>query len=163
MRNFAVAGSFLGLLVLAQLSAAGQDPPTNFALKNLKGELVRLSDFRGSVVLLNFWATWCVPCKEEIPHLVELDHEYRGKGLRVVGVSFDARLDKVPPFVAQMKMEYPILMGTPKLAEEWGIRGIPMSFLLNREGKVCRLYAGPRSKAAFEQDIRAILFNTATC
>src|SRR5215212_8040578 len=80
-----------------------------YALKDVNGKSVKLADFKGKVIILNFWATWCIPCRAEIPALVELQSKYGPKGLQVVGVSVDDPVEKMKPFVTQLKMNYPAL------------------------------------------------------
>jgi thiol-disulfide isomerase/thioredoxin len=131
----------------------------DFVLKDLDGNDVKLSSFKGKVILLNFWATWCGPCKAEIPGFVELQDKYR-KDLVVVGYDVDDTAEKARPFVAEYKMNYPVLLGLGRedVQDAFGpIWGIPASFLISRDGKVCKRHMGIAPKETFEKEIKALL------
>jgi thiol-disulfide isomerase/thioredoxin len=132
----------------------------DFTLKNLDNADVRLADFKGKVILLDFWATWCGPCKVEIPGFVDMQTRYGPEGLQVVGISIDDRLEQLTPFVAEMKMNYPVLQGLGRddVTDALGpIYGIPTTLLISREGKICATHAGMTSKETFETQIKALL------
>ena len=97
----------------AGLSAVGMDAPLHFALKDINGVEVKLASFKGKVIIVNFWATWCGPCRAEIPSLVELQTQYgaEGKDVVILGISVDDPIEKLKPYAAQMKMNYPVLVG----------------------------------------------------
>lgn len=137
---------------------SGRKAP-DFALANLDGQTVRLSDFRGRIVLIDFWATWCRPCLMEIPHLIELYNEYGRDGFAVVGISVDQKGESVVrPFVKRMAIPYPIVMGNPTIVHKYGpIRGIPTAFLVDAEGYIVAKYEGYREKSVFESEIRRLL------
>jgi len=126
-----------------------------FALPNLKGETVRLSDFRGQVVIVDFWATWCGPCRMEIPHLKELVRKYGDKGFNVIGVSMDdAGAEVVRPFVRQLEISYPVLIGDAYTARRYGgVNALPTTFLIDRQGRVVKKYIGYRDLGSFEEDL----------
>lgn len=131
-----------------------------FTLKDLAGRNVKLSDFKGKVVLLDFWATWCGPCKIEIPWFIEFQKKYGSAGLQVVGVSIDDTLDKLKPFVAQNKMNYTILQGLDHddVQDAYGpMFGVPVTVVISRDGKVCMKHVGLGSKPDFENTIKALL------
>lgn len=131
----------------------------DFSLKNLDGKEVPLSSYKGKVVLLNFWATWCGPCKAEIPGFVELQEKYQ-KDLVIVGFSVDDPADKAKAFAAEYKMNYPVLLGEGRedVQDAYGpIWGIPASFLISKDGKVCRKHLGIAPKAVFEKEIVALM------
>jgi len=131
----------------------------DFTFKDLDGKKVALSSFKGKVVLLNFWATWCGPCKAEIPAFVELQAKY-GDKLAIVGFSVDDPADKAKAFAAEYKINYPILLGEGReeLQEAYGpIWGIPASFLISKDGKVCRKHLGIAPKSVFEKEIAALM------
>jgi peroxiredoxin len=137
-------------------------PPAklDFTLKNLDDAPVRLADYKGKVVLLDFWATWCGPCKVEIPGFIELQDQYGKDGLQILGVSVDDTVDKLKPYAAEMKMNYPILqgLGHDDLHDEYGLMlGIPVSVIISRDGKLCARHAGLTSKETFEAQIKALL------
>jgi thiol-disulfide isomerase/thioredoxin len=131
----------------------------NFTFKDLAGKNVALSSFKGKVVLLNFWATWCGPCKAEIPGFVELQAKY-GDKLAIIGFSVDDPADKAQAFATQYKINYPVLLGegNEDLQEAYGpIWGIPASFLISKDGRVCRKHLGIAPTSVFEKEIVALL------
>ncbi len=132
----------------------------NFTLKDLDNKDVTLTSLKNKVVLLDFWATWCGPCKVEIPWFIEFQNKYGKDGLQVVGVSVDDTLDKLKPFVAEMKMNYLVLqgLGHDDMLDAFGpIFGIPVTMLLSRDGKICGRHMGLSSKESFEKEIKALL------
>jgi peroxiredoxin len=132
----------------------------DFTVKDMNGESVKLSAFKGKVILLDFWATWCPPCKAEIPGFVELQETYRDQGLQVVGVSVDDTPDKLKPFAAEFKMNYPVLVGLERddLQDAYGpMWGIPTTYLIARDGRICRKNSGIVGKARYESDIKGLL------
>jgi thiol-disulfide isomerase/thioredoxin len=131
----------------------------NFKIKDLDGKQVDLASFKGKVVLLNFWATWCGPCKAEIPGFVELQAKYRDQ-LTVVGYSVDDDAPKARAFAQEYKMNYPILLGEGRedVQDAFGpIWGIPASFLISKDGRVCKKHLGIAPKSVFEKEITALL------
>jgi thiol-disulfide isomerase/thioredoxin len=131
-----------------------------FTLKDINNKDVRLSDLKGKVVLLDFWATWCGPCKLEIPWFIEFQNKYGAQGLQVVGVSVDDTLDKLKPYVASMKMNYTVLqgLGHDDVQDAFGpIWGIPVTVVISRDGKMCAKHTGMSSKESFEKEIKALL------
>jgi thiol-disulfide isomerase/thioredoxin len=131
----------------------------NFTMKDLDGKPVSLSSYKGKVILLNFWATWCGPCKAEIPGFVELQEKYKND-LIVVGYSVDDEAPKAKAFAAEYKINYPILLGEGRedVQDAYGpIWGIPASFIISRDGRVCKRHLGIESKSVFEREIKALL------
>jgi thiol-disulfide isomerase/thioredoxin len=135
----------------------------DFTLKTIDGKDVKLSDLRGKAVLLNFWATWCGPCKIEIPWFMELEKQYAAQGLVVVGVAMDDNAkDVVPKFAQEMKIDYPVLIGTEQVADQYGgVEGLPTTFYIGRDGKIVKRIAGLTSHSDIEDSIKAAL-NTAS-
>src|SRR5262245_40400498 len=132
----------------------------NFTLKDLSNNDVKLSAFKGKVILLDFWATWCGPCKIEIPWFIEFQNKYGKAGLQVIGVSVDDTLDKLKPYVANMKMNYPVLQGLDHddVQDAYGpMFGIPVTAVISRDGKICMKHTGLASKTAFESMIKGLL------
>ncbi len=134
----------------------------DFELPSVDGKQIKLSDFKGKVVFLNFWATWCPPCRREIPAFIELIKKYGNDGFIVLGVAVDPReftqIDKVKPFVKQMGMNYPVVYDTKGISQMYGgIRSIPTTFVINRQGKVVGQIVGSRPKATFESIIKDLL------
>src|SRR5918994_437160 len=132
----------------------------DFTLTDMNGKSVKLSDYKGKVILLDFWATWCGPCRIEIPHFVELQRQYGPQGLVVLGLSVDDTVDKLKPFARELQMNYPVLVGLGRddVQDAFGpIWGIPTTFLISREGKICRKNSGVQGRAKYERDIKALL------
>jgi len=123
-----------------------------FSLKNLEGRQVRLSDYRGKVVLINFWATWCPPCLAEIPELVKLKKEKAADKFEILGIVLSSRENNVKKIVSKAKINYPILWGTNRVVEEFGdIPVIPRTFLLDKDGKIVEDFSGMRSYNFFKK------------
>ena len=132
----------------------------NFTLKDLNDKEVALTSLKNKVLLIDFWATWCGPCKIEIPWFIEFQNKYGKDGLQVVGVSVDDTLDKLKPFAAEMKMNYLVLqgLGHDDMQDAFGpIFGIPVTVLVSRDGRICGRHVGLSSKDSFEREIKALL------
>jgi len=140
---------------------AAKPAPLNFTLKDINNKDVRLSDFKGKVILLDFWATWCGPCKVEIPGFITLQNKYAARGLQVIGVSVDDKLEQLKPYVAQMKMNYIVLqgLGHDDVQDAFGpMWGLPTTVVIGRNGTICRKHIGmPSDKDAFEREIASLL------
>ena len=139
--------------------AVGKPAPLQFTMQDMNGVDVKLASFKGKVILLNFWATWCGPCQEEIPSLVELQHLY-GDQLVILGVSIDDPLSKLKPYATKMHMNYPVLVGKDRqdVQDAYGpLFGIPVSVFVDRDGKIWKRHAGIASKDQFEREIQALL------
>jgi peroxiredoxin len=130
-----------------------------FALKDLKGHTLRLKDLRGRVVLLNFFATWCAPCRQEIPDLERLYKRFNDQGLEIVGISLDMEgASLLNPFVKYYGITYPVVLGTREVVVDYGgITGIPTSFLIDRDGRVAKHFVGFRPAQVFEQSVLELL------
>jgi cytochrome c biogenesis protein CcmG, thiol:disulfide interchange protein DsbE len=136
---------------------AGQTAPA-FRVRTLDGRAIALTDYKGKVVLVNFWATWCTPCQTEIPRFIAFQNQYRANGLQVIGISMDDSAAPVRAFRKKHKTNYPIAMGTAKLAESYGgVLGLPITFLIDRQGRIARRYEGTVDLDAMEADIRDLL------
>ncbi|MEW5982861.1 MAG: TlpA disulfide reductase family protein [Acidobacteriota bacterium] len=132
----------------------------NFTVKDVAGKSVSLASYKGKVVLLDFWATWCGPCQVEIPWFVEFHDKYKDRGFAVVGVSVDDTPDQLTPFVAKFKMNYPVLVGLGEddLQEAYGpLWGLPTTYLIDREGRICRKHMGLVQKDDLEKEILRLL------
>lgn len=130
----------------------------DFSLTDLSGNTLDLASYRGKVVLLDFWATWCVPCREEIPHFVELQDKYRDAGLAVIGISVDDEVAPVREYYRTLRMNYPVAMGDAALAARYGgVLGVPIAFIIDREGRIQRKHAGQTDAAVFERDVTELL------
>lgn len=128
-----------------------------FTLTNLDGKPVSLADFRGKVVVLDFWATWCPPCKREIPDFIDLQKEYGSRGVQIIGIALD-QPEKVEAFARQNGMNYPILLGSDDIALKYGgISGIPTTFIIDKSGRIVNKFEGFRPRQVFEAEIRKLL------
>ena len=157
----------IGLYELAhhQIAAKGGPPGTvgapaaPFAVTDIDGKPLALASYNGKVVLLDFWATWCVPCQAEIPHFVEFQNKYGAQGFQVIGLSMDDGPDPVRAFYPQFKMNYPVAMGTTQLAESYGgvLGGLPVTFLIDREGRIAAKYRGQTDAGIIQQKLEQLL------
>ena len=141
------------------VKATGKPAPLHFTLKDMNGADVQLASFKGKVILLNFWATWCGPCKAEIPSLVELQQQY-GDDLVILGFSVDDPVEKMKPYAAQYKINYRLLVGNGRedVQEAFGpLFGIPVSVIIGRDGNIAKKHSGIATKAQFEREIKALL------
>jgi len=165
-----IADSGTGSNAIGHLSSplVGKPAP-NFTLTNLKGEKVSLASYKGKAVQLNFWATWCAPCKIETPWLIELEKQYQPQGFEILGISFDD-LDRDDPklfakdkaeiarSVAQLKIPYPVLLDGDSIAKPYGDSDVyPTSFFVNRSGTIVAASFGLTSKEDLEDNIRKAL------
>ena len=162
MKKFLTAVILTGLFTTGCTAApaGGRQAAPDFNLKTLDGQNLQLSAMKGKVVLLDFWATWCPPCREEIPHFKELYAQYRDKGLMVVGVALDEGGEKdVQPFAQQNQINYPLsATGAQELGQRYGgVRGIPTTFLIDKQGKIAQKYVGYQAKEVFEKEIQTLL------
>ncbi len=133
-------------------------PAPEFARPDLGHHRVDLAALRGKVVLLNFWATWCAPCRLEMPRFIEWQKQYGPQGLQIVGVSIDDDAAPVRPFVEKLRVNYPVLMGDARLGERYGgVLGVPVTFLIDRKGIVRARFDGAADLAAVEKQIHQLL------
>ena len=130
----------------------------DFSLRDLNNQPLDLANYRGKVVLLDFWATWCTPCRGEIPHFVEFQDKYRDQGLQVIGISMDDGPKPVREFYQEFKMNYPVALGNEKVAEAYGgVLGLPVTFLIGRDGRVAAKYVGEGQISTLKQAIESQL------
>lgn len=133
----------------------------NITLKDISGNPVHLSDYKGKVILLDFWATWCPPCRKEIPGYIELYNSYKSRGLAVIGVSMDEDDDiaTVKSYAAQIKMNYPVLLGYGRddLTKAFGELPLPTTFVIARDGRICQKHDGLTAKEQVEREITSLL------
>jgi thiol-disulfide isomerase/thioredoxin len=140
--------------VLGQETVAPQ-----FALRDLNGRTVRLSDYRGKVVLINFWATWCPPCRAEMPDLVRLQREYGKEGLQIIGVTYPPeKKERVRRFARSLKVNYPIILGTREFKDRFSSEEtLPLTIVINRDGKVSDIISGILLPQEFDEKIKPLL------
>jgi thiol-disulfide isomerase/thioredoxin len=138
---------------------AGKVAPLHFTLKDMNGVDVKLESFKGKVILINFWATWCGPCRVEIPYLIELQRQYPND-LVVLGVSVDDTAEKLKPYGTEMKVNYPLLVGNGRqdFQDAYGpFWGIPVSVYVARDGLIHKKHSGIASKEQIEHEIKSLL------
>jgi len=157
----------LGAVLAAVLAGCGRSAPPqakvtsapDFTLKDVDGKDFRLADTKGMVRLVDFWATWCAPCREEIPMFKDLHAAYGAKGFVLVGIAMDDEgLPIVKPFVDQYKLPYVTLIGNEAVAESFGgLVGFPSAFLLDRDGRIVDTWVGAVPRAVLEKRIQSLL------
>ena len=134
-------------------------PAPDFELATLDGRRVKLSDFRGQAVLLNFWATWCPPCKIEMPWFVDMQKQYGKDGLVVLGVAMDdTESSKIAEFAHEMGVNYQVLLGTDQVSDDYGdVRSLPTTFYIDRNGTIVSKAVGLLDRQAIEDDVKKAL------
>lgn len=133
-------------------------PAPDFTLSDLAGRSVRLSDFKGKIVFVDFWATWCPPCRKEIPHLKDLAQHYKEQGVVVLGVSVDeGGRAVVEPFVKENEITYPILIGGDSPLDGYSVESIPTLYVINREGLVVARHVGYQPYEQLEETAKSLL------
>ena len=149
--------NFLRILFLAALAlSAGVASAESFVFKDMQGHEQRLQDYRGKWVLVNFWATWCPPCLEEIPDLISLSEAHKNKDLVIIGVALDSTKESVVEFVAKKKVSYPIVVGDYDLAAQVGeVEALPTSYLYDPTGKLVSYQQGMVSRSSVESYIKS--------
>jgi peroxiredoxin len=137
---------------------ASRKPAPQFTKSDSKGAAIRLTDFKGKVVLLNFWATWCHGCQTEIPWFIDFQNQFKSEGLAAIGVSMDDDGWKsVTPFITQKKVNYAIVIGDEALGKLYELGAMPRTVLIDREGRIAASFSGVVDRAKCEADIRALL------
>jgi len=167
---------FIGILVIAAVIAlfviaqhhlakgnfpggpSAQQLATDFSLPDLSNKAVTLSSYHGEVVLLDFWATWCEPCRDETPHFVDIQNKYGPQGLQILGISMDDSSQPVRDFAQQYHVNYPLVMGTAKTGQLYGgILGLPVFYLIDRDGRIRARHIGPTDPSVLEKEIADLL------
>jgi cytochrome c biogenesis protein CcmG/thiol:disulfide interchange protein DsbE len=145
--------------IVASRSLKFRSPAPDFTLENASGKKVSLTDYKGQVVLLNFWATWCGPCQVEIPWFVEFEKKYQPKGFTVLGVSMDDDGWKVVrPFLTAKSVNYPVVLGDEKVNQLYGgIEALPTTLLLGRDGRIVFIHSGLVGRDEYQKEILELL------
>ena len=148
-------------IVVAPVKAQEARAP-QFELQDINGRIVRLSDYRGKVVLINFWATWCPPCRAEMPDLIKLQREYGKEGLQIIGVSYPPqKKSRVVRFAKSLKVNYPIALGTRELKARYSSdETLPLTVVIDRDGKVSEIISGILLREEFDEKIKPLLLKT---
>ena len=160
MRSPVYQKLFLLLAILAAVAhASAQQKAPNLSLKDIHGQTFRLSDLHGRVVLVNFWATWCVPCRTEIPDLIKKQREYRKRGLRIVGITYPPqRLAEVRRFVRKLKMNYPIVLGATETKHAFTSSDtLPLTVIIDSHGNIRGIIEGVMYDDEFDQRVKRLL------
>jgi len=146
-------GGEAGILPAAQRTSA-----PDFTLNDSLGKAIRLSDYKGKVVLLDFWATWCTGCKVEIPWYMEFQKKYERRGLSSIGVAMDEEgWEKVAPYLRQKPINYAIVVGDADFARTYNVTSLPVTLLIDRHGRIAEAHVGMVEKGAWEREIQALL------
>ena len=152
---------FFAVFTFAGVNAQSIQPQRapNFLLKTYDGKTVELAKLKGKVVVVNFWATWCGPCRAEIPAFIKAYDTYKSKGLEIVGIALDEDgWSKVQPFIEKNKINYPIVLGNADVAQQYGgIEGIPTTFVVDRKGNIVDHEVGMLTRPMLEQKIKGFL------
>ena len=158
MKRF--AAFVVGIALVVTFAGFSADPSTtkapNFSLKTSSGKTIVLSKLRGKVVVVNFWATWCGPCRAEIPGFVDVYEKYKSKGLEIVGISLDeGGWHDVKPFVKEYNISYPVVLGNNRVARDYGnIDAIPTTFIVDKHGNIVSRHIGYMKEEDFENEIK---------
>lgn len=154
-----LAGAGVVLFAKQTPNAVDPTPAAAWELRDLDGEVVRSTDFEGKVVVLNFWATWCPPCRVEIPGFTRVQEEYEEQGVVIVGVSLDQTgAAGVQAFSEEMEINYPVVMGDQKIVEAYGgIQALPTTFFIDRNGDIRNVHGGYLSRRALVKTIQPLL------
>jgi cytochrome c biogenesis protein CcmG/thiol:disulfide interchange protein DsbE len=161
MRAIRGAGiiAMVALLTVPIVLGQGKEQAPNFSLKNAAGQVVELAKLHGKVVVVNFWATWCGPCRAEIPGMLEVYREYKGKGLEIVGISVDRDgWQVINPLVKKLNITYPVVLGNGDVTDAWGgVDAIPTTVIVDRNGRVLLRHVGSMPKEDFEKAVKSSL------
>jgi thiol-disulfide isomerase/thioredoxin len=151
----------MALLLFPAVSAVAQSPspPTSLRLKTIQGWWINLADYKGKVVLLNFWATWCPPCRQEIPDLIKSQRAYRDRGLQIIGITYPPeKIPEVRRFMRKLRMNYPVAIGTKAIKAQFtSSETLPMTIVIDREGTVRDVIEGIMYAEEFDQKVKPLL------
>jgi len=153
--------ALIALAIIASCSHYGDTGSTklNFVLQDVDGRQVELSNYKGKVIILDFWDTWCPPCEKEIPDFINLYSQYRDKGFYMVGIALARKgVAAVKNYIDEKGVNYPVLIASKEILKAYGCcRGIPTTYVLNKKGEIYKTYVGYRERSVFEEDIKTLL------
>lgn len=158
MSIFIIISFILSINTLSANTSDKKKAP-DFALKTLEGKTVKLSDYKGKIIIIDFWATWCPPCRKGIPDLIELQKAY-SKDLVIVGISLDQErtLKDLKPFIENYGINYPVVLGNEKVVKDYGgVNAIPTSFVVDQKGFIIDSHVGLVPKSVYEDKIKMLL------
>lgn len=150
----------LAVIAFSHISVLGQKVKApQFELRDVNGRLVRLSNYHGKVVVINFWATWCPPCRAEMPELVRLQREYAKRGLQIIGITYPPeKKDRVRRFARSLKVNYPIILGTRQIKARFSSdETLPLTIVIDRDGNVTDIISGILLREEFDEKIEPLL------
>ena len=147
------------LMVFGAIEVSAQQKMPDLSLKDINGKIFKLADLRGKVVLLNFWATWCVPCRTEIPDLVKKQRDYRANGLQIVGITYPPeKMNEVRRFARELKINYPVAIGTKETKREFtSSETLPLTVIIDREGTIRGTIEGIMYSDEFDEKVKPLL------
>jgi peroxiredoxin len=158
LTSIVLTAAFIVIPCLPCPSAQERAPAPDFTLSDSYGKPIRLSAYKGKVVLLDFWATWCTGCKVEIPWYMEFQKKYNRRGLRSIGVAMDDEGWKiVTPYLQKKPINYPIVVGDAGFAKTYNVESLPVTLLIDRHGRIADAHVGMVEKSAWERQIQALL------
>jgi peroxiredoxin len=151
------------IVFAAAVEVSAQQKAPNLSFKDINGKIIRLSDFRGKVVLLNFWATWCVPCRAEIPDLIENQLRYRAHGLRILGITYPPeRTSEIRRFTRKLKLNYPVVVGSKETKQAFtSSETLPLTVVIDRQGHIRGIIEGVMYPDEFEKTVKPLLLTAA--
>jgi thiol-disulfide isomerase/thioredoxin len=151
-------------LLLLTLSSMGYgqtpEPAPSLVIKDISGRPLKLSDYRGKVVLINFWATWCAPCRKETPDLTKWQRDYKSKGLQIIGITYPPQeVAEVKEFIREFKLNYPVALGTEETREKFDSESdvLPITVVIDRQGKLVTIIRGIMLPDDFEKTVKPLL------
>ena len=151
-----LTGFFVGAALFSGGATADKAP--DFSLQTPEGKVIKLSDYQGKVVVLNFWATWCPPCRTEIPDFVAVYNSYRKKGLEIIGIAVNSPASQIQKAVRDNKITYPVVISDGKVEASYGgINAVPTTFFIDRKGQIVKKYIGALDKKTLEDMIKGLL------
>jgi peroxiredoxin len=150
------------LLFAATIEATAQQKAPDLSFKDINGKTIRLSDFRGTVLLVNFWATWCVPCRAEIPDFVKNQRRYRARGLRILGITYPPeQRSEVRGFMRELKINYPVVIGSKETKQAFtSSENLPLTVIIDRQGNIREIIEGIMYADEFNDNVKPLLSDT---